>query len=397
MTMETAAGIKVSGRPAESATTGRDTSPPGVSPLSYDSSMGVRMEGPQTVASTPPDNYGQGTGLGRFPTFGAAYIAAVSALLEYGRHVDAVRDVQSISSRFGTQKRDFLELQAVTFVIDDPQSCMILSKARPFHLAYSYAQVLWVLAGSDDIRWISFYNRAGLPLSPDGKTLPTAMGARLRSAKAGDQLMTAIQTIGRDPASRRAICYFALPEDSIQGVRDLPCATSIQFVIREGLLDAIVTMRSQSVFSVLPYDVFLFTRIQEYVSRSLGVPMGRYIHFATSHHLYLDEMQEANRFRLAAWQPASPAPMADVDVLPEYIEAEFRFRSRLISGDATAIGGLLASLPARADFFTEALAIFSWAAANDLHLKADEATAREWVRPVIRSLMEQSLRRDRAR
>jgi thymidylate synthase len=60
----------------------------------------------------------------------------------------------------------------------------------------------------------------------------------------------------------------------------------MQFILRRGLLDAIVVMRSNDVIWGLPYDMFLFTFLQEMMAVELGVDVGRYHHFAASLHLY---------------------------------------------------------------------------------------------------------------
>jgi thymidylate synthase len=45
-------------------------------------------------------------------------------------------------------------------------------------------------------------------------------------------------------------------------------------------------MRSNDLFLGLPYDVFLFTFLQELMSIELGVQLGTYFHYAGSMHAY---------------------------------------------------------------------------------------------------------------
>lgn len=42
-------------------------------------------------------------------------------------------------------------------------------------------------------------------------------------------------------------------------------------------------MRSNDAYLGFPHDVFFFTMIQELVARSLGIRVGDYHHFATTH------------------------------------------------------------------------------------------------------------------
>lgn len=66
----------------------------------------------------------------------------------------------------------------------------------------------------------------------------------------------------------------------------MPCTTTLQFLLREGRLHIIATMRSNDAYLGLPHDVFCFTMLQEMVARILGVDLGSYRHFVGSMHLY---------------------------------------------------------------------------------------------------------------
>jgi hypothetical protein len=48
----------------------------------------------------------------------------------------------------------------------------------------------------------------------------------------------------------------------------------------------IVNMRSNDVFLGVPYDVFSFTMLQEYIAMRTGFQLGSYFHNAGSFHLY---------------------------------------------------------------------------------------------------------------
>ena len=99
-----------------------------------------------------------------------------------------------------------------------------------------------------------------------------------------------------DRATRRAVLYF---NDALSHLAldcpDAACATSLQFLIRAGALDAVVCMRSNDVIWGLPYDVFLFTFLQEMMAVELDVEVGVYHHFAASLHLYSRQRSLASR------------------------------------------------------------------------------------------------------
>jgi hypothetical protein len=77
--------------------------------------------------------------------------------------------------------------------------------------------------------------------------------------------------------------------------RDVPCACTIQFLIRSNRLDAIVNMRSNDAIWGWPYDIFIFTMFQELLACELQVELGSYFHFAGSLHLYEQHFDLARR------------------------------------------------------------------------------------------------------
>src|SRR5206468_2212365 len=85
--------------------------------------------------------------------------------------------------------------------------------------------------------------------------------------------------------------------------RDAACATSLQFLLRDGVLDAVLTMRSNDAVWGMPYDIFLFTFLQELMALELGVGLGAYHHFASSLHIYERHVALARR---VLSQPGEP-------------------------------------------------------------------------------------------
>jgi thymidylate synthase len=150
------------------------------------------------------------------------------------------------------------------------------------------------MAGSDRLARISHYNSHGRAFSDDGRRLAAAFGARMR-VRGGDQLQRVIGLLRRDPSSRRAQIVFAEPGDGREPSRDFPCATAIQFAIRDDRLEAVTTMRSQSALMVLPYDVSLMATLQVWIAALLGVAPGPHHWIANSFHIYADEIELAER------------------------------------------------------------------------------------------------------
>jgi thymidylate synthase len=60
----------------------------------------------------------------------------------------------------------------------------------------------------------------------------------------------------------------------------------MQFFIRDNRLHGLAYMRSNDAILGLPYDIFLFTMLQETMAATLVVELGEYHHYAGSLHLY---------------------------------------------------------------------------------------------------------------
>lgn len=118
-------------------------------------------------------------------------------------------------------------------------------------------------------------------------------------------------------------------EDSLVDRLDVPCAIALQFLVRRDALVCVAMMRSQSAAMVMPYDIFLFTVIQEILAVRLQIPLGPYIHIAGSIHYYEEEMELVDQLLgdpLAS--PAAMRPMARADdhTLEELVHAEQAIR-----------------------------------------------------------------------
>lgn len=239
----------------------------------------------------------------QYENFASAYQAGLEAVLA-SDWVDPVFDDSSIGSRFGNEFRRTRELRPFVFQVADPSTCLIESPVRQPNLGYSIGQWIWVMTGSDELEQITYYNPRGQVLSEDGIRLPGAFGARIRRS-AGDQLERALRLLRRDPGSRRAAILIAEASDSRSTIRDYPCAIGVQLMLRNGKLEVITNMRSQSALMVLPYDAALFMMLHVWAAAVLGVDCGPHTWIANSFHLYEDEVAHAREVLAAGLQPAS--------------------------------------------------------------------------------------------
>lgn len=113
--------------------------------------------------------------------------------------------------------------------------------------------------------------------------------------------------------------------------RDVACASSLQFLLRNGRLDALLHMRSNDAFWGLPYDVFLFTMLQELLAAELGLELGVYYHSVGSLHLYAKHIQKARRVvEDTTWRDLEMFPLSHADELPRFLDTERALKLRAL-------------------------------------------------------------------
>jgi thymidylate synthase len=159
--------------------------------------------------------------------------------------------------------------------------------------AFAVAETVWILSGSD-APWIYEFNRQLRQYAEDDGILRGAYGPRMRSWNGHvDQLALALATLRGDPESRRAVIQLYDPARDAHGHRDVPCTLSYRFHLRQGRLHMATTMRSQDLWTGLPYDIFAATTLHELMASWLGADLGDYHHHVDSLHLYERDLEQA--------------------------------------------------------------------------------------------------------
>ena len=147
-----------------------------------------------------------------------------------------------------------------------------------------------------------------------------------------DQLENAIRQLNNSATSRRAVIQIFNAEDNAKRFKEVPCTTTLQFLLRGGRLHLIATMRSNDAYLGLPHDVFCFTMLQEMVARILGTDLGSYRHFVGSMHLYDKNRVAARQYLDEGFQRhVEMPPMPEGDPRPairRLFDAERLVRAR---------------------------------------------------------------------
>ena len=93
----------------------------------------------------------------------------------------------------------------VTTVYQRPLERVVCYPERDANPFFALLESLWMLAGRNDVEWITTYNQRMREYSDDGKTFRGAYGYRWRKQFGEDQLSTIVELLKANPNSRRAV------------------------------------------------------------------------------------------------------------------------------------------------------------------------------------------------
>jgi hypothetical protein len=179
---------------------------------------------------------------------------------------------------------------------------------------------LWILSGSNDVGFTSYFAKNMLNYSDDGKTSWGAYGWRLRSFFGYDQIDAVIEELKTNSESRRCVLGMwnaadnpALPQwlkwcrnssadmiVAINGGKDVPCNTQIYVDARGGRLNITVTNRSNDIiWGCYGANAVHFSFLQEYLAMRVGILAGVYRQFSNNFHCYLDKFSREKLKQIA--------------------------------------------------------------------------------------------------
>lgn len=209
------------------------------------------------------------------------------------------------------------ELTGVLLKIRNPRARLSRTEMKG-KLFSCLGELLWYLAKTDDLRFITYYLPRYDEESEDGQTVYGAYGPRLFDMQhRHDQVANVVSLLRKNQNSRRAVIQLFAAADIARTRKHAPCTCTLQFMIRHRRLHMFTNMRSNDAYWGLPHDVFTFTMLQEIIARTLGVELGTYKHAVGSLHLYDKQRQSALRYMGEGWQPTEnmlqmpPMPLVD--------------------------------------------------------------------------------------
>lgn len=161
-----------------------------------------------------------------------------------------------------------------------------------FHLMESF----WMLAGKNEVDWISKYNGRMSSYSDDGVTINGAYGYRWKNWFGKDQLEIAVHRLLHYENDRRTVVsmWDPIKDFSKENTgKDHPCNTQIMFWVRNNTLNMTVCNRSNDmIWGAYGANAVHMSVLLEYMAARIDCAVGTYYQFSNNLHAYVDTLEK---------------------------------------------------------------------------------------------------------
>lgn len=159
--------------------------------------------------------------------------------------------------------------------------------ANPF---FHIAEAMWMLAGREDVAFLTKFNKNMALYSDDGIVFNAPYGYRLRYHFGQDQLKQVVGELKLSETTRQAVCQIWDSADLGKDTKDKACNMSLVFSVNNGRVDMMVYNRSNDLVygGVTGANPVHMSYFQQWVADSLCLSMGELTFVVNNAHVYLD-------------------------------------------------------------------------------------------------------------
>lgn len=253
----------------------------------------------------------------------------------YQAWVTLLKDILERGAEASPSNKKIKELVGHHIDIDTPYSNIIIDPQRKINYRFMVGNWLTTLTGIEDKILERYLPRLGdFETDGHGGTYPS-YGPRLKP-----QWPFVLKTLIEDLQSRQAVMTVwesiklsYEPDGTVIQSRYVPCTLSLQFLVRpvngHHLLHTVATMRSSDAWLGLPYDIYNFTMLANFLVASLNrVCHGRIrvgsirLNFGSS-HLYEQHWNVASSLVNAPMGQSMKSPQ-----IPSWVDTPFGIMDR---------------------------------------------------------------------
>lgn len=183
--------------------------------------------------------------------------------------------------------------EPICMTYERPWERVLFSAKRRANPFFHLFESMWMLAGRGDAAFLDRYvHDFGARYAEENGTLHGAYGYRWRFRFDMDQLDWAVQSLQKDPASRRTVITMYDPDIDSTPIgaispKDVPCNTQMYLRLRKGALELTVCCRSNdAIWGAFGSNVVHFSVLQEYLAHRLGCGIGPMHVMSNNFHVY---------------------------------------------------------------------------------------------------------------
>lgn len=206
----------------------------------------------------------------------------------------------------------------VTTIYEEPTERVVFYPERDANPFFHFMEGLWMIAGRNDVEWISRFNSSIVNYSDDGVTFHGVYGWRWRNHFGMDQLDMIVGMLRENPEDRRVVLQMWDPIVDLGRVgKDFPCNTAVKFRIVDGRLDMTVENRSNDmIWGAYGANAVHFSMLHEYMASRIGVKVGYYFQISTNFHAYVSTLEKHQDVMGLVLPEADPYAMGVVEPFP---------------------------------------------------------------------------------
>jgi hypothetical protein len=221
----------------------------------------------------------------------------------------------------------FKELLAFSGSIEDPTTRFIDSPN--FNLGFAISRLFYLLRGTNTLEEIAFYAPGAKEYSDDGRHLfGSSYGHKIFG---NGNFWEIVQKLKTTTNSKRL--YFPIfdENDFLRDSKDIPCVTGVLLQPRGDILNMTLQMRANDAQKLLPYNIFEFSILQECLSISSGMNLGKFYYTAGTIHLRGQENIEnsVNPWTSAKTLEVAPMNLFDKNILSDLLVIEEKIRNKI--------------------------------------------------------------------
>ena len=200
-----------------------------------------------------------------------------------------------------------------------------LLTTKKVHLKSIIYELLWFIAGDTNVKYLQDH---GVTIwdewADENGDLGPVYGHQWRSwpaqdGRAIDQLSMVIDTIKRNPDSRRMLVTAWNPAEVDQMALP-PCHCLFQFYVADGKLSCQLYQRSADVFLGVPFNIASYALLTMMIAQVCGLQPGEFVHTTGDTHIYRNHFEQ-----VATQLSREPRPLPRMRLNPD-VKSLFDFK-----------------------------------------------------------------------